>query len=78
MSARSSADSDDLATFLESTGVTFPVVLDSTGTYAQYADDDSVSPYPIDIVTDDMGIIVYLSREYEPDSLRLAVESVLR
>lgn len=78
LSARSSADAEDLAAFLDATGATFPVVVDDRDTYAQYAADDSVSPYPIDVVVDADGIIVYLSREYDPDAMADAVERVLR
>ena len=40
-------------------------------------DADVYAPYPIDVVVDADGTIVYLSRTYEPDALAAAVESVL-
>lgn len=52
--------------------------MDEDDTYAQYSADDYVSPYPIDVVVDDAGIIVYLAREYDPDAMVDAVERVLR
>lgn len=78
LSSGGMADAADLETFIASTGVTFPVLVDTTNTYSEYDNDGAISPYPIDLVLDADGTIVYLSRTYEPDALRAAVESVLR
>lgn len=77
LSSGGTADTDDLLAFIESTGASFPVVVDSDATYNRYVNDDAISPYPIDIVVDGDGVIVYFSREYDPDALRAAVERVL-
>lgn len=78
LSARGNADAEDLTAFLEATGVTFPVLLDTDDTYAEYDNVPTISPYPIDVVLDADGTIVYLARTYDPVGLRAAVESVLR
>ena len=77
LSSGGMADSDDLDAFLSATGVTFPILVDIDNTYIEYDQDGATSPYPIDLVVDADGTIVYLSRTYEPDALRAAVESVL-
>ena len=78
LSSGGQADARDLETFVASTGVTFPVLVDTESTYEQYQSDaDVYAPYPIDVVVDADGTIVYLSRTYEPDALAAAVESVL-
>jgi peroxiredoxin len=77
LSSGGTADTDDLLAFIESTGTSFPVVVDSDATYNRYVSESAITPYPIDIVTDSDGVIVYFSREYDPDALRDAVERVL-
>jgi len=77
LSAGGIADADDLRAFAGATGVTFPLLEDTANTYDEYTRDPTASPYPIDIVLDADGVIVYFSREYDPVGLRAAVESVL-
>lgn len=77
LSAGGSASDEDLDAFLEATGVTFPILKDEDRTYDEYTSDPALSPYPIDIVVDADGVIVYLSQSYDADALRDAVERVL-
>lgn len=78
ISAGGMADDADLDTFITSTGVTFPIVRDTAATYWDYDNDGAISPYPVDLVLDADGKIVYFSRTYEPSAMRNAVENVLR
>lgn len=73
----SRADAADLDAFLDATGATFPILIDTADTYSEYDNVGAISPYPIDLVIDADGTIVYLARTYEPAALRAAVESVL-
>ncbi len=77
LSAGGSASDEDLDAFLAATGVTFPILKDDDDTYHEYTSDPALSPYPIDIVVDADGTIVYLSQTYDAVALRDAVESVL-
>ncbi len=78
ISAGGIAEDADLDTFITSTGVTFPILRDSAETYWEYDNTGAISPYPVDIVLDADGKIVFLSRTYEPSAMRNAVENVLR
>lgn len=77
LSSGGRASNDDLRTFVASMGVTFPILTDTDGTYTEYTVEQAFTPYPIDVVLDAGGTIVYLSRTYDPEQLRAAVESVL-
>lgn len=77
LSARSNGDADDLRAFVEANGVTFPILVDEDDTYGLYTLEEAASPYPIDLVVDADGVIVYVAREYDPEALRAAVEGVL-
>ena len=77
LSSGGMADAADLNAFITTNGVTFPILIDTGNTYMSYDNLAAIAPYPIDIVLDADGTIVYLSRTYEPDALRAAVESVL-
>lgn len=77
LSSGGHASDAELDAFLDATGVTFPVVRDDDDTYAAYAWNDALAPYPIDLVVDEDGRITYLAREYDPAALRAAVEAVL-
>ncbi len=68
---------EDIRAFSEATGATFPILVDTENTYADYTLENSNSPYPLDVVLDADGTIVYLGRTYDPDGLHAAVESVL-
>lgn len=78
LSAGGNASTEGLLEWLDTNGITFPVALDDADTYRLYADEDAPAPYPIDVVADADGTIVYLAREYDPDALREAVEGVLQ
>lgn len=67
----------DIREFTDATGTTFPILKDTEDTFADYTLEQANSPYPLDVVLDANGTIVYLSRSYDPDALHAAVESVL-
>ena len=64
-----------LASFVEQTGITFPVLRNDT-TYFDYANPDgSISPYPLDVIVDREGRIAYLRHEFNADDM---VTTILR
>ena len=67
---------EDLASvtnFKAQTGVTFPILVGDT-TKGAYADNDgSITPYPLDVITDKDGTIVYLRHEVD----MVAMEQVI-
>jgi len=77
LSSGGTADTDDLRSFVASAGVTFPILVDTDSSYREFTLDAASTPYPIDVVLDADGVIVYFSREYDPVGLRAAVERVL-
>lgn len=77
LSAGGNATPEQLDAFLAATGVQFPVLRDTDNTYQQYAFERALTPYPIDVVVDADGVIVYLSQTYDPAALHAAVARVL-
>lgn len=66
-----------VAQFKEQTGVTFPLLLDDT-TYDLYANSDgSITPYPLDVIADPNGTIVYLRHELDIEALDAAIQQAL-
>ncbi len=69
-------------TFISEAEVTLPVLLDSDGyVYRTYSMADNlgaaVSPYPVQVVIDRDGVIVYLSRTHDPQAVREAIDAAL-
>ncbi len=62
--------------FIDQTGVTFPLGWDSTNSYFDYPQDDSISPFPLDVLVDRDGTIAYFSRTYDGEELRGVVEAL--
>ena len=66
-----------VAAFKEQTGVTFPLLLNDT-TYDQYANSDGkITPYPLDVVANGAGDIVYLRHELDIVALEAAIQQAL-
>lgn len=42
-----------------------------TGAYA------GLAPYPVDLIVDEYGTIVYVSREYDPDTMFAVLDGLL-
>lgn len=64
--------------FIQKLGITYPVGLEDTGNYLRFAENFRGSnPFPVDIVVDRNGTIVYIAREYDPAALSAAIEKLL-
>ena len=68
-------DAAIIAQFIAQTGVTFDIGWDDNQSYFQFPKIGQISPFPLDVVVDRDGTIVYLSREYDPVALLAAVEA---
>ncbi len=63
--------------FIDQTGATFPVGWDSLGSYFDFPRDGSISPFPLDVIVDRDGTIVYFSREYDGEAMRAVVQTLV-
>lgn len=66
--------------FIRQTGISFPVAFDHTGSYRRLRDmgGTSLAPFPLDVVIDRSGRIVYISRQYQAKRLHKVIEALLR
>jgi len=67
---------DDVAAFLDQTGISFPVAWDDNS-YSSFAWPDSISPFPREALVGRDGTIRYLASEYHAEALQSAVETAL-
>jgi peroxiredoxin len=66
-----------VAQFKQQTGVTFPLLLNDM-TKDLYANSDgSITPYPLDVIVDRNGTIVYLRHEFDSDAMQATIEQLL-
>jgi hypothetical protein len=66
-----------VAAFKEQTGVTFPLLLGDM-TKDLYANNDgSITPYPLDVIADKNGTIVYLRHELDSAAMQAVIEKLL-
>ena len=63
--------------FIDQTGVTFPMGWDRGGSYRSFLGGPGLSPFPLDVVIDRDGTVVYVNREYDAAGLRAAVERLV-
>ena len=78
---RGAASTDDIAgvqRFTENLGVTFPVGLEQTGSYRRFAENFAgANPFPVDVIVDRDGTIVYVAREYDAAAMESVIERLL-
>ncbi len=73
-------DTDEiLRSFIEQTGVTFPIVRDRTGygLFRSSALEPMVSPFPLDVLIDAEGRLVSVHGEYDPAALQRELDTLL-
>ena len=63
--------------FVDQTGVTFPMGFDTGETYKEYARGRAISPFPLDVIIDQQGRIVYAKRMYEGDAMVAVIDELL-
>jgi hypothetical protein len=66
-----------VAAFKQQTGVTFPLLLGDM-TKDLYANNDgSITPYPLDVIIDKNGTIVYLRHELDSAGMQAVIDQLL-
>jgi len=68
-------DANYVVDYAANLGLTFPIVLDTQGTYNNYAGTASIAPFPLDVVVDKKGIVTLLKRDFDIDAITAAVEA---
>lgn len=64
--------------YTENLGVTFPIGLEQTANYVPYVQNyRGANPFPVDIIVDRDGKMVYIAREYEPEAMTAIIEKLL-
>lgn len=67
-----------VSNFLQQTGWRHPTLLDTTGTiYQAYQLNGNISPFPLDFIIDQTGIIAYGATEYSPLAMRTTIDHLL-
>ena len=59
--------------FVDQTRVTFPVGFDDGDSYKMFPYGGAISPFPLDVIVDRDGTIVYAERRYDGRAIRRAV-----
>jgi len=69
---------DGVRAFVDKLGVTYPTGLEQTETYrALTANFEGTNPFPVDVIIDRDGKIVYIAREYDPEAMAEIIERLL-
>jgi hypothetical protein len=64
--------------FVEKLGVTFPVGLEQTANYRPFVENfRGANPFPVDVIVDRDGTIVYVAREYDPAAMEAVIAKLL-
>jgi hypothetical protein len=59
-------------------GVTYPIGLETTTTYFQFAKNYAgANPFPLQVLVDKEGVVRYVARQYDPVAVRAMVEQLL-
>jgi hypothetical protein len=70
-------DEGTLDEFVRQSGVTFPIALGADHHLRVYEAGARITPYPLEVLADADGNIVYLTREYDVDALIGAIDALL-
>ena len=63
---------------VETFQVTAPCLLNTDDIYSTYpTTSESYAPYPVHVVLDRTGTVVYFANQYDAEALRAAIESAL-
>lgn len=63
--------------FARQTSISFPLGFDKGTSYKYFPYGDAISPFPLDVLIDQKGRIVYAKRKYDAAALTRAVEQLL-
>lgn len=72
-------DAESVQAFADQTQITFPVGIELSGSYGVLREGvELISPYPLDVIIDADGTIVYLAGEYDPDAMVEVLNGLVR
>ncbi len=72
------AQQSEVANFVDTLGVTYPVGVEETANYPLFTQNfTGVNPYPVDILVDKQGIVRYVAREYDPAAMDAMIQQLL-
>ena len=66
-----------VAQYVEQIGLEIPVIMVGNDVYNQYRIRGGVSPYPVDYIIDQEGIVRYAQHEYEPEFMQMILDRLL-
>ncbi|RMF60299.1 MAG: T9SS C-terminal target domain-containing protein [Calditrichaeota bacterium] len=70
-------DLNTIQEFIETFGITYPVLLDTDGSVWVTYKVQGISPFPLDCIIDQNGIIRYLHSEYDPQVMLDVLDDIL-
>ncbi len=68
---------DAIEAFAADHGATFPLMRDADETFFRYLHGDWTSPFPLEVVIDQQGIVRYVETRYVPEELEQVLEGLL-
>lgn len=68
---------ETIVAFAEQTGVTFPVMRDSAGTYFEYDVVQESAPFPLDVIVDKNGVVRYIAERFDPDEIEATINELI-
>ncbi|MBD3220958.1 hypothetical protein GF314_06915 [bacterium] len=68
---------ETLEVFVDAFQITFPILLDDHTVHAQYRQPGPQSPFPLDYVIDQDGLVAYHATEYQPAAMVAVIEDLL-
>jgi len=72
-----SYEPETLDLWIEQSGATFPVMVDDDDTYRDYDKNGATSPYPLDVIVDQAGVVRYIATHYDPDAMAEVIDGLL-
>lgn len=66
-----------LEVFIDAFQITFPILPDDETVYQQYRQPGAQSPFPLDYIIDQDGLVAYHATEYQPETMVAVIEDLL-
>lgn len=58
-------------------GLSFPIVIDSQGSYNKYVSVSKIAPFPLDVVVGKDGVVTLVKRDFDIEELVDAIQQAL-
>ena len=66
-----------LEVFINAFQISFPILPDDNTVHGQYRQPNPTSPFPLDYVIDQDGLVAYHATEYQPEAMVAVIEDLL-